>query len=168
MIERLPLLFRMKSSPFSQEFRDDLGTLRDSVMHLHGLVKIANQSAQQVRNELHAEPKLNMFARISASVSPFTGENSASCWQYQWSEVVWDRSSASWSNPLGPRNSTAFSNAINIYETTTPNSGDNVPAVAGTTITRLPIQNGRVVHVTVEPSGFVWFDRQNPVQVGCP
>ena len=168
MIERLALLFRMKSSPFSQEFRDDLGTLRDSVMHLHGLVKIANQATQQVRNEFQAEPKLNMFAAVGSVSGPFVGPGGGNFWKYEWSEVSWNPSSSTWTSPTGPRTSVAFSDAINIYETTTPNNGDNVPAVAGTVVTRLRIPAGRVVRLTVEPSGVVWFDRQNPIQVTCP
>jgi len=168
MIERLSLLFGMKVMPFSQRFNDDLSTLRDSVIYLHGLVKIANQSLAQVRTEIQSEAKLNIMASLGAVSGPFVGPGGGNYWRYEWSEVAWNPSTSTWSTPTGPRTSTAFSDAINIYETTTPNNGDNVPAVVGTVITRLRVPIGRVVELTVDSSGFVWFDRQNPVQVTCP
>lgn len=168
MQERLNTLFRMRHSPFSQEFRDELATMRDSVMEVSGLVRLANQGVSQIRAELQSEPKLTFFAALAAASGPTVGPGGGNYWEYEWSEVAWDAATSTWVTPTGPRTNTGFSDAINVYETTTPNDGDNVPAVAGTVITRLRIPLGRVVELTVEPNGLVWFDRQNPVEVTCP
>jgi hypothetical protein len=75
-------------------------------------------------------------------------------WQYTWSEVG------------GARTSTALGSAVNQYEISVDDDGDNSPP-ATATLARKRIPNGENVAMYISDLGVPWFVQENPLTVVC-
>lgn len=101
-------------------------------------------------------PSQTVFkADITGSNGPFvfSGRN---YWVYTWTEVTSGTA----------RTSVQFGTAVNEYELSTDNDGDNdVPATA--LLQRKPIPTGSRVQMTLDFGCVPWFERENPLIVSC-
>lgn len=75
-------------------------------------------------------------------------------WEYTWTEIG------------GIRTSVAYGSAINQYEISVDNDGDNSPPPTAT-LSRLRIPNGDQVAMYLTVTGIPWFVQENPLSVNC-
>lgn len=75
-------------------------------------------------------------------------------WEYTWTEVG------------GTRSNTVFGPAVNQYEISVDNDGDNVPPSTAT-ISRRRIPDGQKVDMFINTSGIPWFAQENPLEIIC-
>lgn len=77
-------------------------------------------------------------------------------WNYTWSEVTTGV----------PRTSTEYGTAINTYEISVDNDGDNVVPVTAS-LTRRRIPDGTTLPMYIDLDGVPWFFAENPFSVVC-